>query len=332
MMPRNAPRDTPSMLARRNPILLPLRAIAALVALGALFALCPLSVGAQAENLLNRISNERLHDFEAGLTKEMNAALSRYISKGQYVLAVKVIWNPDVIPLVDTPGLAQEQQKLPGFPIFVRSPDSPAADQGTPPFVRMEVKVLIDETLPEYYERFVRKIIPIVGRLDFNRGDQVTVLKETFPVLPEEERVPPTLPEKELMEQLGETPFPGRQPPMQQVPQAGFGAMLSPQLSVAPSPSFSPQGATSLSEAAQVAYDERRFQDALRVVQLGFQRSTTNAERSFYLGMEGSIFYTMNNTEGAKASWRRAVTFDPSNMEVHRALNYLESAPGKEAK
>jgi tetratricopeptide (TPR) repeat protein len=286
-------------------------------------AVMPHPVAAQGENLINRISNERMNAFEEKLTQDLSSAISRYISKRQFVLAVKVIWNPEVVPIIENPKQSPEQQKLPGFPIFVRAPDSPAAEQGTPPFVRLEVKVLIDETLPEYYERFVRKIVPIVARMDFNRGDQVVVLKETFPVLPKGEEQPPTLSEKDLMQQLGETPPPGQLPPQLPVPQAG---VVMPMM-VQPSGAFTPQAATSPSEAAQVAYDEGRYQDSLRIVQSGFQRSTTNRERGFYMGMEGSIYYTMGNVEAAKASWRRAITYDPSNMEVHKVLSFLE-APG----
>lgn len=284
----------------------------------------PRAAWAQGENLINRISNDRMHNFEERLTTDLSKAIGRYVSKRQYVLAVKVIWNPEVVPLIESPQGTPEQQKLPGFPIFVRAPDSPAMDDGTPPFVRLEVKVLIDETLPEYYERFVRKIVPIVARMDFNRGDQVVVLKETFPMLSKEDELPQTLPEQELMQQLGQTPPPGQMPPVM---------LVAPAMAQAPqqggaSGAFSPQGAQSLAEAAQVAYDEGRFVDALRIVQGGFQRGTTNRERAYYLGLEGSIYYTQGNTDAAKAAWRRAVTYDPSNLEVHEVLNFLEAAPG----
>jgi hypothetical protein len=305
-------------------------ALAGVLACALLLALLPVGTRGQGENLLNRISNERMAAYEARLTAEINTALSRYVSRHQYVLAVKVIWNPDIVPVIENPQMTPQQQKLPGFPIFVRAPDSPALEGGTPPFTRLEVKVLIDETLPEYYERFVRKIVPIVARLDFNRGDQVVVLKETFPVLPKEEEPPPTLSEKELMEQLGQQPAPGAMPPP-----PGAGMQIVPQLALpfggaAPSP-YTAQTATSPAEAAQLAFDEGRLRDALRIVQSAFQRSTTNRERGFYLGMEGSLHYRMNNSEAAKAAWQRAVTYDPSNLEVHEVLNFLESPPQGES-
>jgi tetratricopeptide (TPR) repeat protein len=302
------------------------RPLLGLLALGLLLSLTagPPRAAAQAENLINRISNERMNKFEERLTADLNTALSRYVSKRQYVMAVKVIWNPDVVPAIENPQGTPEQQKLPGFPIFVRAPDSPAGEAGTPPFVRLEVKVLIDETLPEYYERFVRKIVPIVARMDFNRGDQVVVLKETFPVLPKDEAPPPTLSEQELMRQLGETPPPGQLPPQQFVPVPG----APPPQFAPPSGAFTPQAAQSPVEAAQIAYDEGRYPDALRIVQSAFQRATTNRERGYLLGLEGSIYYTQGNAEAAREAWRRSVTYDPSNVEVHEVLNYLETQSG----
>jgi hypothetical protein len=41
----------------------------------------------------------------------------------------------------------------------------------------------------------------------------------------------------------------------------------------------------------------------------------------------------MGNRDAARASWRRALTFDPTNVEVNRVLTHLDSqrAPaGKE--
>jgi len=95
-----------------------------------------------------------------------------------------------------------------------------------------------------------------------------------------------------------------------------------------PPAAFTPQAAQSPAQAAQEAYDEGRYQDALRIVESGFQTATTNRERGYYLGLEGSIFYTQGNVEAAKEAWRRAITYDPSNMEVHKVLNYLEPQPG----
>ncbi|MCH8884649.1 MAG: hypothetical protein IIA41_14290, partial [SAR324 cluster bacterium] len=89
-------------------------------------------------------------------------------------------------------------------------------------------------------------------------------------------------------------------------------------------------GSTSPAQAAQIAYDERRLQDSLRIVQSAFQRATTNRERSFYLGMEGSIYYTMDNHEAAKSAWRRAVTYDPTNMEVQEVLSHVDAPTGEE--
>ncbi|MDH5751181.1 MAG: hypothetical protein OEZ59_02030 [Deltaproteobacteria bacterium] len=289
----------------------------------ALFAALPWSAPAlaQSENLMDRISNQRMRAFEESVTERIDSSLKRYVHGSRYVLAVRVIWNPEIVPEIEQPQMSQEREKLPGFPIFVRSSEG-GIDEATPPYQRLEVKVLLDETLPEYYERFVRKLVPVVGRFDYNRGDQVIVLKETFPVLPKDE-MPPTLSEKELMEALGEKYQPGQTAPYQ----AGMAGMAaSGSQGGMPGQVGQPSGkAPGAAEAAQMAFDEGRYAEALRIVQAGFQRSTTARERSFFLAMEGSIHFAQNNPTAARAAWERAVSFDPTNMEVHQVLNYLEA-------
>jgi len=299
-------------------------ALALLGLLAALGALLPGAAAAQTENLLDRITNEKMRSFEDALTRNLNGAVSRYISPKQYVLRVTVVWNRDVIPAVQPPGLGADRQKLPGFPIFVRSPDSPPVDEGTPPFIRMVVKVLLDETLPEYYERFVRKIVPVVARFDEGRGDQVVVLKEAFPQVQAEE-APPTLPERELMQQVE------RPQPLTQAPGQAYAQPPPGQAPPGPAPS-TPSPQLSAKQAAQIAYDEGRYTDALRIVQAAFQRAYSNKERGDLLAMEGSVYFTMDNTKAAREAWRRALVFDPTNLEVHKALNYLEQQQGEGAK
>ena len=279
----------------------------------ALLVWFPALAWGQAENLLDRINSKRMAAFEEQLTANISAAIARYVSPSQFVLSVKVIFNRDIIPAIQAPGLGPARQKLPGFPIFVSPPGRSSEEDTAPPFVRLVVKVLLDETLPEYYERFLRKIVPIVARFDPPRGDQVIILKETFPVKPQE-APPPTLPEKELLQQLGETP-----------PQ--LRSQLPPQLP--PPPPVGEPRPNALQEA-QIAYEEGRLTDALRIVQTAFSQATTNQARALYLGMEGSVSYTMGNPTAALASWRRALVFDPTNLEIQRVTHFLEQRISKE--
>lgn len=282
--------------------IIPLRDRTAMWILAAAFAfavaLTPSGAPAQQENLLERISNERMIAFEQKLEDSLNRDLRRFLAPGQYVLSVRVIWDRSVIPPTEAPGLSPDKQKLPGFPIFVRSPDAPTDDK-VPPFTRLVVKILLDEVLPEYYERFLRKIVPIVARFVAERGDQLIVLKETFPDL-KREQLPPPLSEQDLMGQLPEpAPATAGAPPVSE--------KLSP------------------FQEARVAYDEGRYQDALRITRQGFQNARNNEERGLYMAMEGSILYTMNNRDQARAAWQRALTYNPADPEVRRVLDFLQS-------
>lgn len=260
--------------------------------------LWPAAVPAQQENLLERISNERMITFERKLEEDLNRELRRFLAAGQYVLSVRVIWDRSVIPPTEAPGLAPDKQKLPGFPIFVRSPGAPTDDK-IPPFTRLVVKILLDETLPDYYERFLRKIVPIVARFVGERGDQLIVLKETFPDL-KREQIPPPLSEQDLMGQLPEpAPSSVGAPPVDE--------------------------RLSATQEARIAYGEGRYDDALRVVRQGFQNARNNDERGLFMAMEGSIQYTMNNRDQARAAWQRALTYNPADPEVRRVLDFMQS-------
>jgi hypothetical protein len=37
------------------------------------------------------------------------------------------------------------------------------------------------------------------------------------------------------------------------------------------------------------------------------------------------VLYAMNNRDAARSSWQRALTFDPTNTEVNRMLNVLDT-------
>jgi hypothetical protein len=48
--------------------------------------------------------------------------------------------------------------------------------------------------------------------------------------------------------------------------------------------------------------------------------------------MEGSLLYTMKNQPAAQASWKRSLVFDPTNLEVQRVMQFLETrqSPAKQ--
>ena len=277
---------------------------------------------AQQENLLDRITNEKMVNFERRLEKDISAALDRYLARPQYVLSVRVIWDRNVLPVMESTALSPDKYKLPGFPIFVKSP-SAMPEEGTPPFNRLVVKVLLDETLPEYYERFVRKLVPIVGRFVQSRGDQVVVLKETFPEA-QKGKMASTLPEKELMDQLGEESK-GSEPQLERAALPPGGAGMAAGMAAGMPAGIPAAGGGQMDPItlARIAYDEGRYTDSIKLVQGAFQKAVSNQERSVYLAMEGSVYYTLQNTQAALASWRRSQAYDPSNMEVAKLIQFL---------
>ncbi len=312
----------------------------------AMMALAPGVGMGQTANLLNRVLNERMIAYERQLAVDINQAVMNYLAPSQYVLAVNVLWHPGTLPAVaQAPALSDERTKLPGFPIFIQPNQCDVLEGGTAATVRVEVKVLLDETLPEYYEGFLHKVIPIVARLDFNRGDRVIVLKENFPML-SKFRKRAVIDQGALMKEAGKAKPTEKTPALPPTSQQAAPPVFQPNIFVQPligGPSAPSAGAPPVAappparaatplEAARSAFEGRRFPDALRIVDQSLRNAKTGPERSLYLGMKGSIFYSMNDLDGARDAWEKAVEEDPGNREVHEILNFLKSQQEEEDK
>lgn len=325
--------------------------VAGLAVFGAGFGISPSPARAQSTRLLNRVLNQRIASFERKMTRDIDAALSKYLSPAQYVLAVNVVWDPGQPTVVGEKTITQEQHKLPGFPIFIQSQQCVINTGSTSATVRMEIQALIDESLPSYYERFFRKIIPIIARMDFERGDRLEVQKENFPVLAKY-RLKPVLPEEDLMKKaekasksekkkgrngdesskrLDPPRLPGIKPrfedPARRPETTGAPRTGRPVQPFRPRPPV-----LTTEESAQLAFDDGRLKDARRILKNAFDKAPNNRQRSKFMGMMGSVYYTENDLEKAREAWERAAALDPANSEVHTILNFLENPPKEDSK
>ena len=309
----------------------------------ALMALTP-SVGmGQTANLLNRVLNERMIAYERQLAVDINQAVTNYLAPSQYVLAVNVLWHPGALPgVAQRPALSDERTKLPGFPIYIQPNQCDVLESGTAATVRVEVKVLLDETLPNYYEGFLHKVIPIVARLDFNRGDRVIVLKENFPML-SKFRKKAVIEPGALMKEAEKAKPAGKTPVLPSTSQQAAPAMpaFQPNIIVQPqiqAPAGTPGSAPPVAapppgrpetplEAARSAFESRKFPEALGIVDQSLREAKSGPERSLYLGMKGSIFYSMDDLDGARDAWEQAAEEDSTNREVRDILKFLKSQP-----
>lgn len=81
-----------------------------------------------------------------------------------------------------------------------------------------------------------------------------------------------------------------------------------------------------------MAFDEGRLKDARRLLKNAFDKAANNRQRSKFMGMMGSVYYTENDLEKAREAWERAAALDPANTEVHTILNFLENPPKEDRK
>ncbi len=85
-------------------------------------------------------------------------------------------------------------------------------------------------------------------------------------------------------------------------------------------------------EAARSAFEGRRFPEALGIVNESLRTAKPGPERSLYLGMKGSIFYSLDDLDGARDAWENAVKEDPSNREVREIMKFLKSQQEEEGR
>ena len=278
------------------------------VLLTLLGAWLPAPLAAQGDNLLARVSDRRVAAFERQQTNRLQAAIEHYIPRDRFAVSVKVIWNPNVLPEQERQEtqVGPRGQKLPGFPLYVNPPDRSATDdsqgsftQRAPAFVRMVVYILLDSALPTYYDRFLENLVPVLARFDPSRGDKVDLKREQFP-------------------------YPLARPPL--LSTSPGTAADSSQLGSASGIGAPTQDVRTVWLLAQVAFEDGRLGEALRITEEGFERAATHADRGRFLAMQGSIHFSLGNRQAARQAWQRAVSFDPNNLEAQRALEYLGPA------
>lgn len=154
--------------------------------LSLLFLLIPVIVTAQqkTENLAFKILEQKAAAYEKQLTESLQTSLARYIPSSRFHLSARIYWNPDQIDKIKLKNepLKKKENKLPGFPIYIRE-EVKTLDyyMGSGSVMRLRINVLLDENLPESYELFVKRFIPIQARFVAERGDHMVLSRIRFP-------------------------------------------------------------------------------------------------------------------------------------------------------
>lgn len=156
--------------------------------------------GQQTENLAFKILQKQAAEYEVALSELLTKKISRYIPEDRFHLSARIYWNPHKIAQLkmENKALQRKSGKLPGFPVYVKKEEK-GLDyyMGAGSVMKLKVEILIDDTLPEQYTRFIYNIVPIQGRFVPERGDTVSVTPISFPeakeqVMPLEKDVPLT--------------------------------------------------------------------------------------------------------------------------------------------
>ncbi len=138
----------------------------------------------QVENLAFKVLQKQAAEYELALSELLSNNLAKYISETRFHLSVRIYWNPHNMEMLQSQNkeLRRKSTKLPGFNVFIKEEEM-GLDYylGAGSVMKLKVDVLIDETLPERYTKFIYQMVPIQARFVAERGDTVTVTPIVFP-------------------------------------------------------------------------------------------------------------------------------------------------------
>ncbi|MDH5559464.1 MAG: hypothetical protein OEY59_01255 [Deltaproteobacteria bacterium] len=135
--------------------------------------------------ILHPVLQRYINDYEKFVNDKLSEVTAKYVDRSKFILNVKFYWNADEINKLkrlivrsDTDG----KIKLPGFTIFLeeREPFYEMVASSTN-LMRMEVSVMIDDSVSSDVEPFLNKIIPMNVKIIPERGDMLTVYRGHFP-------------------------------------------------------------------------------------------------------------------------------------------------------
>jgi len=138
----------------------------------------------QIENLAFKILQKQAAEYERALSDLISKNIEKYIPDDRFHLSVRIFWNPNKLAQIKMKRdeIKKKSGKLPGFNVFVRNKEE-SLDYylGAGSVMKLKVEVLIDETLPKHYTKFIHEIVPIQARFITERGDSVRVTAIPFP-------------------------------------------------------------------------------------------------------------------------------------------------------
>ena len=137
--------------------------------------------------ILHPVLQRYVGEYEEYINEKLKLLVSEYVERKDFLLNAKFYWNPDEINKLkrlvvnaDTEG----KIKLPGFNVYVEERDSIYETiSSSATLMRMEVTVMLDESVNPDVEPFLNRLIPMAVKFKPKRGDRLTVYRGHFPRL-----------------------------------------------------------------------------------------------------------------------------------------------------
>ncbi len=137
--------------------------------------------------ILYPVLQRYVSDYEEYINQKLTQLISEYVERKNFLLNARFYWNSDEINKLkrqvvkaDTEG----KTKLPGFEVYLEDRDSIyQAIANSTTLMRMEISVMLDESVNPDVEPFLSRLIPMAVKFRPARGDRLTVYRGHFPRL-----------------------------------------------------------------------------------------------------------------------------------------------------
>ncbi|MBF0352759.1 MAG: tetratricopeptide repeat protein [SAR324 cluster bacterium] len=154
-------------------------------------------------------------DFENEKRRLIEELLLRYIPRDRFNVSIKLFWDEKRLEELQLKGVPFQESMGSTQPVPTASTKAPdklnyELEQAV---IRQETRIMLDNTLPAYQEKFVRLLLPSQTFFVKSRGDTATVERVIFPkaspesIAPEEERLIREKVQKMIQEYLSQDDF-----------------------------------------------------------------------------------------------------------------------------
>ena len=285
--------------------------------------------------------------FEQSLKLNIDQLLARYLSPERFNVSVIIDWDKKLLQEVQLKNLpldSEVNEEVEGDSAISES--AKRNHELKEALKTVQVSILLDNTLPETQEQFVKKLIPAQEFFTADRGDTVLVERTSFPkpfsdsIAPYEEQIVRRKLTELLLNYVAKTDFVVNvkfsliEKNTETENAVNFDSKRGDSLAIIrkifperSEDSISPEQRTALKDyrvKILEAFQTGDYVSGLEWAEKGLKVAVKRSDKIFILKMKGSLHFLLEEKDEALEMWEHVQRLDPKDEEVRQMLNNLE--------